>query len=234
MEKKGMRVLAVAGAVLLAPSLAHAFTGNLITCNNSAGKSVSVSLKPGLNCPPAVFNKIALKTKLADGTQIDGCAAVNDPVWTTWASPDANGKVWQKKPTSTANALTISQADVALKAVAYGSCNLASPDPAGATASGSLKLTLYDGIGTKVAKGAAYVTVGADLGTQSAQATGVMTKGLAVGATISVSIGIDITDPVNGPLLACNTGGACPPALPGPITAFNLKSQVGNQLTIDY
>jgi hypothetical protein len=234
MEKKCIKAVAVAAAIFLIPSLARAFTGNLITCNNSAGKVISVTLKPGLNCPPAIFNKLSLKTKLKDGTQIDGCAANPLAPWGTWANPDANGKKWQKKPISVANAVSITQADVALKGVAYGTCNLASPDPAGATASGSLKITFYDALGAKIAKGQAYVTVGADLLTQAAQATGVMTKGLAVGANISVSIGIDITDPVNGPTLACNTGGACPPALPGPITALNLKSAVGNQLLIDY
>lgn len=240
MSKKSLRNLAVAGVLAFTPSLASAFTGTLVHCAPAGGIGVQVTLSPGLACD-AALNKITVAATAKTGNQLSGCAANGSAPWDLWSAGKVGSKI------TGADAANISKADITIKATTFGSCNFGG-SAASYKASGAGKLTFYaaDGI-TKVKGGANqfYVGVAGDIPTQSALALGIVTKKFGVGAAIEVQIGIDLAGPslcgatqCNGLILACNTGGICPPDPFGPtqppITFLDLKTNVTSYVEMGF
>jgi hypothetical protein len=206
--RKTFTLLAALGAFALAPSIASAFTGNLVTCSPTAGTPTVVKLKPGLSCATEK-NKIQIKKSLMDGcsattaagTSTAFCKKAGKPspcctgegtgvgcnVWDVWQGNKLNSKI------TAADAALIDSVSIDLKAQSFGSCNF-SGSPDSFSASGAGKFTFFDAAGDKVKKGKAkfYGTVGGDLTTQSASTTGLITKGFAAGAKVKILIGIDL------------------------------------------
>jgi hypothetical protein len=227
--KKSITILAIAGTsaglFALAPARASAWAGYLIKCVPASGTVSVVDVKPGFNCDQGV-RKLSVKAARLDNCQSNPAAAAT---WDAWAALKFGSKI-----TSTA-AATIDQVDIALKAVAMGTCNfsatLGDPD---AGASGSGKLTFYtsDGV-TKVKGGGAQFIAQVSGTSTSGGFAGLITKGIGLNAEVYITIGID--PGLNPDVYACNTGGACPPAITTPAIKLNLKTQTsGNELVIGH
>ena len=215
--RKRMSVTILGGLLgaTLAWSQAHAWSGDLIKCSPTSGTEIDVEFKKGLTCVDTK-NKIKIRARVKDGQGIDGCVANPAAPWDVWASRDAK---WFK--TDFAGASTITQAEVSLKGLTFGSCNFSGSDTS-AGASGSGKITFLgdppipgakgrDGRAPKVrgAKLKFFGTVEGDLATYSATALGLITKGLGLGMDIAIRVGLDLAAPENGLLVACNTGAIC-------------------------
>lgn len=207
---KSIKVLAAAGAIALVPTVASAFSGNLIECVPTAGQKVVVSLSPGLQCD-TITNKIKIKGAVSDNCVIGAgtlaapdslafCVAALDPVpcctgvgtgptctlWDAWAGGKLGSKILGTDVT------TVDFVSVDLKSTVFGSCNFGgNPDSIGAGGAG--KFALYNSQLEKVAggKGQFFGTVGGDIATQSAATAGLVTKGFGAGANLKISIGID-------------------------------------------
>jgi hypothetical protein len=183
---------------------------------------VTATLNPGLSCDNA-NNKISVKTTL------DNCSATAPgPFWDDWAAGKIGGKI------TSANAATVANAAISVKAVTFGSCNFAGVGNS-YTAAGAGKLTLLaaDGV-TKVKGGGGqfFAIVGGDLSTQSASLSGVMTKGFGAGAKIQTLIGLDLANPANANVLACNLGSVCPPPIT-PSTSLALITDANSVTRVD-
>jgi len=205
--RKGILSLAVAGSVAMLAAQASAFTGDLIKCSPNAGDSYYISFKKGLTCTESL-NKVGFKNKVKDGNGFDNCVANANAPWDEWAA----GKY---SKVTDANAALIAQADLSLKGVSFGTCNLGgSTNSAGASGAG--KLQFYDALGNKV-KGAAlsfYGTVAGDASDPmnvQGNVIGLVTKGVAPGADVVINVAINLGDPENGLLTGCNIGAICPP-----------------------
>ncbi len=199
-----------AGVFALIPSAVSAFEGNLVTCLPSVAATSVATFNPGLDCT-AHFSKIAVKALFngrdpSKSNPITNCTSNAAAPWADWAT----GK-FASKITATDAAL-ISEADVTVAAVTFGTCNFGgTPTSFGASGGGSI--TFRDATHTKVkgGSGSYYGKVAGDIATQSAQVVGLMIKGFAVGANVLVQVAIDLAGPDNGTFLSCNTGSLCPP-----------------------
>lgn len=253
---KSIGILIAAGAVALAPTVASAFTGNLVSCSPTAGVTTIVALKPGLQCA-ALKNKIQIKSSVMDGCSAtaaaapstDFCAKAGKPaacctgegtgvgctIWDVWNAGKLNSKI------TGPNAATIDSVSIALKGQAFGTCNF-STQPESFSASAAGKLAFLTATGDKVKGGKAqfFGTIGGDLGTQSASTQGLVTKGFAAGAKIGVLIGIDLggasdcgdgAGSCNGNILACNLGAVCPPDI-NPSFILDLITTASSGLSI--
>jgi hypothetical protein len=253
---KGFRILAVAGAVALAPTVASAFNGNLVTCTPTGGIKTQAFLKPGLQCAE-LKNKLIIKKSAMDGCSATAassggtgfCTKAGKPsacctgvgtgvgctVWDIWSAGKLNSKI------TGANAALIDNVLIDIKGQAFGSCNFSGSANSFA-ASGAAKLAFLDAGGNKVKGGKlqAFGTVGGDLATQSAETSGLVTKGFAAGAKINILIGIDLggasdcgdgAGSCNGNVLSCNLGFACPPDI-APSYILDLITNGTSELSI--
>lgn len=205
--RKGILSLAVAGSFALGASQAFGWAGEVIKCEASPGTGIAVNFAPGLICKERI-NKVGIKTKIKDGQGFDGCVSNAAAPWDAWAA----GKYAKTSSTvaATIDGSASAQAEIALKGMAFGSCNLGGSPTSGA-ASGGGKVTFYNNLGKK-AKGASFSFFGnisGDAGTYSAEAKGLIVKGPLQGGRVAITIGLDLTNPGNGLLLACNTGSVC-------------------------
>ncbi len=201
MIKRNILVLSAAAGLFAFAPAAHAFHGNLVKCTAAPGITGVATISPGFTCTDAV-HKIGVATSIKKGTNFTCTEATpQNPAapWATWASVK-----WDKT-----GAVTITAADVALKAIAYGSCNFGAPvtDPA-AGANGAGSVTFYNGT-TKVASSSYFGHVAGDAATFSAKTEGVVTKGMGIGATIIVQSVLDGTDPNTAAAFACTAGSLC-------------------------
>ncbi|MCK6556808.1 hypothetical protein L6Q96_19855 [Candidatus Binatia bacterium] len=224
MDVRKMFAGAVAtGAVALAPALAHAYTGPLITCNPTVGSPATVEFSPGLACAEA-YNKIKIPATVVDNCSTPVAAAT----WTSWGK--AAGKV--DGTALVAGLGGTGKVSVALKGSTYGSCNFGG-SATSFTASTAAKVTVTDSAGNKLTKGAAYTRIAGDAATFSAQALGVMTKGVALGAKINIQLLIDSLDPANANLLSCNLDYAnCGLYVTAPEELLTLKTDASSYLEI--
>lgn len=198
---KSIRILAAAGLVAaFGASQALAFSGDLIKCNPSAGTGLTVGFS-GLSCV-ASKNKVSIKSD-AETQALNGCVANADAPWDAWVDGG-----WSK--TSETDALTITKAVVNLKGQTFGSCNFSGSDvTSGASGGGSVSFLNSSNGKVKGASLKFFGKVAGDVATYQATAIGLITKGLGIGGDISVGIGLDLANPVNSPILACNTGANC-------------------------
>ncbi len=216
MNTKGIASFVVAGLMVAAPSVVHAYKGVAISCVPTAGQEVHALIKPGLSCDNAV-NKIGV------ATTIDGCSADLTAPWDAWAAAKAPAKI------TLASAGQIAKIALKIGAKTFGSCNFAG-NPDSFSAGGAGKFILLNATeDVKIGKGAVFGTVGGDLATQSAAVKGFVTKGSLVAAQVSIQIGLDIANPLSDTTLACNTGAICPPTPADgtphyPITDLALKT----------
>jgi hypothetical protein len=237
MNSKFISILAATTATWLAPSLASAFHGNLVTCHPTAGVQSVAKISPGLTCNDAL-EKTSVAATGKNGNQVDNCAANGAAPWNAWAA----GKIGK---ITAAGASSISKMDVSLKTTAFGSC-LLTGDAISYTASGAGKFQFYtaDGV-TKIAGGGGsfFATIGQGASLLNLLTRGLVTKGFGVGAAIEIQTSLDLAGPTqcgmtscNGLLLACNTGAICPPDVFGggqaPITAIDLITDASSHVTI--
>ena len=214
---KSIAMAMTLGGVSLSAPLVQAAT-NVVTCDPTDGLTSSVAVNPAMvnNASPDAKIGLALKT------QWDGCVA-NAAQLAAWV-PSKNG---------TDNGALIQMADIQLKAKGFGTCNFAAPTPAAYAASGTIKVKWLDGAGKTVGgvkPSSVAVRVSGDLATVSAKATGIVTKGLGIGADFSILAGFDLANPVNGPVLACNTGPYAGP----PVEEIALITAANSVLSIDF
>ncbi len=201
MIKKNVLVLSAAAGLFAFAPAAHAFHGNLVTCTAAPGVTGVSTISPGFSCVDAV-HKIGVATSIKKGTNFT-CTQANaqnaGAPWGTWASVK-----WDKT-----GAVTITQADVTLKAIAYGSCNFSAPvtDPA-AGANGAGAITFYNA-GAKVGSSSYSGQVVGDAASFSAKTVGVITKGTGIGAAVIIQSGLDGTDPNTAAAIACTAGSVC-------------------------
>lgn len=203
--RKGILSLAVAGSFAMVASQASAWSGEVIKCEASPGVEIPVNFSPGLVCTERI-NKLGIKTKIKDGQGFDGCISNAAAPWDAWAA----GKYAKTSADAAAGIDGTGAAEIALKGLTFGSCNLGGTAISGA-ASGGGKVTFYNNIGKK-AKGAAFSffgNVSGDAATFSAEAKGLITKGPLQGGRVSIVIGLDLGNPENALLLGCNTGAVC-------------------------
>lgn len=208
--------LALAGSFVFAASQASAWSGELVRCEMTPGTPVDVNFKPGLICAERLSKiTIVAKVKNKDANKaplnnaFDGCVHNAAAPWDVWRA----GK-YGKTSAADAAFLDGSLAEVTLKGIAFGSCDLGgSPTSGGAGGGGKIGFVYEDSPGKfKKVKGAAFSffgNVAGDAATFSATAVGLITKGMATGGRVAVSIGLDLANPDNGLLLACNLGTIC-------------------------
>jgi hypothetical protein len=228
MFKKSCRGFAVtamsAGILAFAPSLARAYHGVLVGCAPSSKTGIVATIKPGLTCNDT-FNKIKLKMKIKDGLGVDNCSVDSSAPLNAWFLAKVDKYDYNTYP-------TLANADVQLKAIAYGDCDLDNPSPASSAIYGTGKIQFYDNAVPPVkVKGAAskFVVVPKTKGTDYL-VLGVVTKGLGVGGAFEASLALDLDGPSCtvdecGPVFACTTFGCPGTYMPG--TAVALKSVGG-------
>jgi hypothetical protein len=241
MITKTMKVLAIAGLVAFLPSLASAWHGNLVRCNNTVpALEIPVKVTPGFMCTN-ILNKLSVKATVKDGTAMNGCVANSDAPWDEWAAAKIGAK------TSAADAATIALAEITLKGLNYGTCDFAGDPDHSFNSSASGKVQFYDAGQVKVKTGklSYFGGVVGLLSPSVAQIVGLVTKGLGVGGAILIQIPIDALNPVNAGIVQCNLHVACPqfghddPFLPppdggGPGTVLMLTTDTTNTfLSID-
>lgn len=210
---RSMKILAITGAVALAPSMASAFTGNLVSCIPTAGMPTVAEISPGLQCA-AVKNKISIKN-----TTMDNCTANGAAPWNNWALLKYGSKI------SAGDATQIDSVSIDIKASAFGTCDLGNGNgnnPDETAAGGAGKFAFHDAVGEKVkgGKGSFYGTFELDLASQSASVVGLVTKGFGASSAIKIVTGINLgglsdcgggAGSCNGNYLACALGLICPP-----------------------
>ena len=216
--RKFFPALAAAAFVTASVASQAAAATNVITCDPTDGLASVVAVKPAMvnNVTPDAPIGLALKAVL------DGCVA-NTAQLTAWAPTKLGG---------TPNGALIAKAEIALKAKGFGTCNFAAPTPNAYPAQGTLKIKWLDAAGTTApkAKTDAYVEVSGDLATISASAKGIVTKGVGVGAEIKTLIGFDLANPINGPVLTCNTGPYAGPS----ITQIAVVTIPSSTISVDF
>jgi len=200
---KTIKFLAAASvAAAFGVSQASAWSGDIIKCNPTPGREVTVTFS-GLSCKEARA-KIGLATSFEENNSFNGCVANGAAPLDAWVA----GK-WSK--VSAATAATITQADVKIKARSFGSCNLTGSDTsAGANGSGEVKF--LTNAGDKVTSSKFFGRIAGDTSdplNPEATAIGIVTKGFGVGGDISISAGFDIALPANSPIVSCSAGLAC-------------------------
>lgn len=189
------------GGLVLAASTSQAATP-VVNCAPTAGLASVATVNPPQVNNVSPDDKFGIQLK----TRIDGCVA-NAAQLAAWAPSKLGGTI---------NGALIAKADVQLKTKGFGTCNFAAPDAGAYPATGSLKIKWLDAAGATVAKATptqASVRLNGDLGTASAVLQGIATKGIGMGADVFARIGFDLANPVNGPVLACNTGPYSGPAV---------------------
>lgn len=209
--------VALSASLLVAPA-ARAAT-NVVSCVPTVGLATVATVSPPMVNNVTPDSKLGIKLK----NRLDGCVA-NAAQLAAWAPSKLGGTV---------NGALIAKVDLNLKSKGFGTCNFAAPDPGAYTASGTLKMTWLDASGAKVPKTSpsnAYVRVAGDLGTASAVADGIVTKGVGIGANVHVSVGFDLANPINTPVLLCNTGPYAGPS----ITQIGLITIPTSGLSIDF
>lgn len=210
-------LLAAASIALMAPHASAAT--NVVTCDPTDGLAAVVTVSPAMvnNVSPDAALGLQLNATL------DGCVA-NAAQLAAWAPSKLGG---------TTNGASIAKAAVQLKAKGFGTCNFAAPDPGAYTATGKLQVKWLDVAGKTVPKttpSSAFVRVSGDLGTVTTVADGIVTKGLGVGAALHASLGLDLANPINGPVLACNTGPYAGP----PVSQIGVITFPSSVLSIDF
>lgn len=227
------------GVVALVSQGAQAYTGPIMTCvptGAALGQTVVATFKPGLTCA-ATNAKLGVTVSAKAANQLNGCSTiVPAATWTEWATAKVASKI------TATDAASITNVDVSLKGVTYGSCNFAgSTTTLSANAAG--KLTFYAGAATKVKGGAAqfYGRVAGDGLTFSAATLGIITKGFAQGSKIAIQLPINGLDPANalwgfcnGAALPADCSNTDPFANPAnlPLTALNLITTTNTYLEI--
>jgi len=195
---KKIGITIAAGAFALAPSLAHAYTGVLISCTGSP-TTLNATVSPGLTCTNSK-NVIKLKT-------------VGHPLTCAATAPVGNWDVWKAGATGntlkSADAPSIGSADLTLTAKAFGSCNFGgSGTSAKAWGAGTVKFETSSGgsIGGATTKFTARVA--GDLATTSAQLVGIVTGGPGAGGTIFVQAPLSVAGLISGGPTASPYNGA--------------------------
>lgn len=232
MKKQVAQICAIAGFVAWMPSLATAFTGNLVRCTPTAGTAIDVTLKPGLTCTDTL-NKLQVSATAKGGNQIDGCVSNAAAPWATW-----NASKVQK--ITAADAATISKLDLSMKGTTFGSCNF-SGDSTSLAPSATGKFVFYNSSGAAISggSGAFFAKVSGDVPSVSAIARGLVTKGFGIGASLEVKVGLDSGGPTFGLVAQCNLGAICPPdvftgmSAQSPISVLALKTAAGNYVSFD-
>jgi hypothetical protein len=238
--------IAAAGAFVIAPTLANAWSGNLVSCNGPAfppGAKYDVTVKPGMDCT-SVNNKLQLK-KVA----FQNCdATTGGAPWAIWLT----NKVYKLEATAAA---AIDQALVDIKGVTFGTCNFTQDTVSANGANGTAKVTFLDSAGEKVknAKFQAAITISGDVVNTRVSGDGLVTKGMGTGAWVTMRIGLGANNGLcageEDPFACCTGAGTgtctdivgcqglpdtCNTAPAAPITAIPLLATPASVLRVDF